>query len=102
MVEHVLNDSLLGLDVDRNWQQPPENTLESLRHGILHSDGIELDLRKTLDGQLIVHHDAKPSSVKWQEKKNKKYVEDITSEEMKALGFPTIQEVLADSEIQLN
>ena len=36
------------------------------------------------------------------EKKNKKYVEDITSEEMKALGFPTIQEVLADSEIQLN
>ena len=47
MVEHVLNDSLLGLDVDRNWQQPPENTLESLRHGILHSDGIELDLRKT-------------------------------------------------------
>ena len=100
MVEHVLNDSLLGYDVDINWQQPPENTLESLRHGILHSDGIELDLRKTADGQLIVHHDAKPSSVKWRENKNKKYVEDITSEEMKALGFPTIQEVLADNEIR--
>ena len=100
MVEHVLNDSLLGYDVDRNWQQPPENTLESLRHGILHSDGIELDLRKTADGQLIVHHDAKPSSVKWQENENKKYVEDITSEEMMALGFPTIQEVLADNEIR--
>ena len=100
MVEHVLNESIMGIDVDRNWQQPPENTIESLRHGILHSDGIELDLRKTSDGQLIVHHDAKPSSVKWQRSKNKIYVEDMTSEEMKSLGFPTIREVLEDNKIR--
>ena len=44
-----------------DWQQPPENTLPSLEHGITNSDGVELDLRLTADGELIIHHDAKVS-----------------------------------------
>ena len=40
------------------WQQAPENTLQSLKHGIIHSDGVEFDLRLTSDGKLIIHHDS--------------------------------------------
>ncbi|DAC67157.1 MAG TPA: glycerophosphodiester phosphodiesterase, partial [Candidatus Poseidoniales archaeon] len=39
------------------WKPAPENTLESLRHGIEMFDGIEFDVRLTADGQLVVHHD---------------------------------------------
>ena len=44
-----------------DWEQPAENTLDSLAHGINSSDGIELDLRMTADGELVIHHDAKVS-----------------------------------------
>ena len=40
------------------WKQAPENTLQSLRHGISHTDGIELDIRLSNDNELIVHHDS--------------------------------------------
>jgi glycerophosphoryl diester phosphodiesterase len=37
----------------------PENTLTSLQQGInAHADWLELDIRKTKDGQIVVSHDA--------------------------------------------
>ena len=37
----------------------PENTLEAFRTAVtLGSDGIELDVRSTADGALVIHHDA--------------------------------------------
>jgi glycerophosphoryl diester phosphodiesterase len=37
----------------------PENTVEAfLRAGELGADGVELDVRLTVDGHLVVHHDA--------------------------------------------
>ena len=36
-----------------------ENTLPSLVRGIELTDGIEFDVRSTLDGELILHHDKK-------------------------------------------
>ena len=36
-----------------------ENTLEAFRAAVaLGSDGIELDVRRTVDGALVIHHDA--------------------------------------------
>ena len=43
------------------WKQAPENTLESLRHAIQVHDGIEFDLRLTVDGEVVIHHDAEVS-----------------------------------------
>lgn len=37
----------------------PENTVEAFRHAVeLGADGVELDLRCSADGELVVHHDA--------------------------------------------
>ena len=55
------NEGISSAQTVSDWRQPPENTLPSLIHGISNSDGIELDLRLTLDGELIIHHDAKVS-----------------------------------------
>ena len=45
-----------------NWKQAPENTLESLKHGMEMFDGVQFDVRITADDRLIVHHD-RPVSV---------------------------------------
>jgi len=81
--------------VSDDWVQPHENSLASLRHGILNCDGIEFDLRLTADRELIVHHDAKVSVKKLIGKSNP-YVEGWHSEDLKALGFSTLKEVLED------
>ena len=38
-------------------QQAPENTLESLIHGMSLFDAIEFDIRLTVDEQVVIHHD---------------------------------------------
>ena len=39
------------------WVKPPENSIEAIRHGISHMDGVEFDLRLTMDNQLVLFHD---------------------------------------------
>jgi glycerophosphoryl diester phosphodiesterase len=41
------------------WGELPENTLEAFEHAVrLGADMVELDVRRTADGHLIVYHDA--------------------------------------------
>ena len=40
-----------------SWQQPIENSVDSLTYAISHFDGVELDLRLSNDGVLMMHHD---------------------------------------------
>jgi glycerophosphoryl diester phosphodiesterase len=43
----------------RAWNDIPENTLPAFEHAIAPSaDMIEVDVRRTRDGQLIAFHDA--------------------------------------------
>jgi glycerophosphoryl diester phosphodiesterase len=45
------------------WEQAPQNSLHAVRHAAtLGCDGIEIDVRRTFDGQLIAVHDAR---VRW-------------------------------------
>ena len=39
------------------WVQPNENSVEALLHGMSHVDGVELDLRLSTDGELMLWHD---------------------------------------------
>ena len=41
------------------WEQPPENSIAAHLHGMEHHDGVELDLRLSSDGELMLQHDAK-------------------------------------------
>ena len=40
------------------WEQPPENSLDALLHGMRFSDGVEFDLRLSADEELVVYHDS--------------------------------------------
>jgi glycerophosphoryl diester phosphodiesterase len=45
-------------------QEAPENTLEAFNLALAQgSDGVELDVHRTVDGGLVVHHDADASGV---------------------------------------
>ena len=69
------------------WKQAPENTLESLRHAILHNDGIEFDIRMTSDGELIIHHDSKISVPPKNRPRSFSWVENHTLDDLTNFGF---------------
>ena len=81
------------------YEQAPENTLDSLAHGINHFDGIEFDIRITKDGQLVLHHDRGVSLPPHLLEGRPKYVEGWTLEELQEVGFSSLQDVLDDSRI---
>ena len=82
------------------WEQAPENTLESLRHGIIHTDGIELDVRLTSDNELIIHHDSTISIPKDRLDGRSKWVESWSLDELKSQGFCSLDDLLKDSMIR--
>jgi len=42
------------------WHEAPQNSLEAVRHAaVLGCDAIEIDVRRTADGRLVVVHDAR-------------------------------------------
>ncbi|CZQ87409.1 Hypothetical protein Tpal_893 [Trichococcus palustris] len=83
----------------------PENTLVSFQEAMaVHSDGIELDVHLSKDGEVVVIHD---ETVDWTTNGNG-YVKDLTLKQLKDLDagswfdkkysdckIPTLQEVLA-------
>tara|TARA_B110000444_G_C18850180_1_gene604932 strand:- start:1809 stop:2963 length:1155 start_codon:yes stop_codon:yes gene_type:complete len=82
------------------WSQSPENTLQSLRHGIVHTDGIELDVRLTNDNELVIHHDSIVSVAKERLEGRSKWLESWTLDELKEEGFCSLDDLLNDSEIR--
>jgi len=75
----------------------PENTLRSFRKALeLGVDAVELDVRRTRDGELVVIHDAEVDRTT----NGKGLVSELTLEEIKSLDagkgekIPTLEEVL--------
>ena len=81
------------------WEQAPENTLESLRHAIQLHDGIEFDLRLTLDGEVVIHHDADVSIPKSRIQSSDPWVEHHTLDELESYGFTSFRSLLSDSTV---
>ena len=80
------------------FNQPPENTHESLVIAMNTMDGVELDLRLTADEQLVVHHDDIVSIPKEQLEGRPKYVEQWTLDELTELGFCSFESLMDDKE----
>ncbi len=85
--------------MDSQWVQPPENTLESLKHAIQFNDGVEFDLRLTSDGALIVHHDSKLAIPPTDHPHSYSWTENHTLDELTSFGFLSFQQMLDDSTI---
>ena len=82
------------------WKQAPENTLESLRHAILHNDGIEFDIRMTSDGELIIHHDSKISVPPKNRPCSFSWVENHTLDDLTNFGFLSLRSLLEDTTVR--
>ena len=83
------------MSTDSTWVRPTENSVEALEHGMSHVDGVELDLRLSADGELMLWHDdlfegALP--------KNERCPELMQSEEFKAKGVNKFDDLLDSSE----
>lgn len=77
----------------------PENSLAALRESMTQADGIEFDLRMTLDGHLVLHHDRTPMIPKDEKQGRPRYVEAWTLDELREFGAETFDDLLADSVI---
>ena len=73
-----------------------ENSLSALREAMVHADGIEFDLRMTLDGHVVLHHDRTPMIPKHEKEGRPTYVEAWTLGELREFGAETFDEMLAD------
>ena len=52
------------------WSKPRENSIEALLYGIENADGVEMDLRLTADGEVIIHHDPRTTNGLYPESSN--------------------------------
>ena len=70
----------------------PENTLAAIRAGLdAGADGVEIDVRLTRDGVAVLLHD--PDVARTTPGTGR--VGDLSSEEVRSLGVPTLEEALA-------
>jgi len=76
--------------------QHPENTIGALRHGIELFDGIELDVRLTVDDGLVLHHDRELMASKKYHDPKKKYVEEYSLDELTSMGFASFEQLMND------
>lgn len=82
------------------WLQPKENSLPSLRHAITYFDGIEFDIRRTADNQLVLHHDREVHLPSESQSEQPTWVEEWTLDDLTNLGFLSFEKLLEDRTVQ--
>ena len=82
------------------YAQPPENTLESLVHGMEMFDAIEFDIRLTKDNHVVIHHDRSVSIDPSKRKDNPTFVELWELDDLLELGFCSLEMLLENKSIQ--
>ncbi len=92
-------DSMLVLGHRGAPAEAPENTLASFRRALeLGADGVECDVRRTWDGELLVHHDAQIGDAQGElEDDDPRLVQLLTGDAVRALlpDTPSLAEVVA-------
>ena len=74
------------------WDQPKENSLAALLHGMQFADGIEFDLRLSSDGEFVVYHN---ELVPGEGRKFERSIERMSTSEIRSLGTVTFDELLS-------
>ena len=82
------------------YHQAPENTLDSLVHGMTLFDAIEFDVRLTKDDQVIIHHDRKVSINPELRQGKSPYVENRELDDLLEMGFCSLEMLLKHPLIQ--
>ena len=82
--------------MSEDWVKPIENSIDGLRHGMTHLDGVEFDMRLTMDGELVLFHDNHLSKEQVEKIGGSKWTEDHSTSELAELGIETFEQLLAD------
>jgi len=77
------------------WEQPAENSVQALVHGIKFSDGVEFDIRMDGDGELVVYHD---EFIPGEGGIAERCIESLSTSELKSKGVVTFDELLSNSD----
>ena len=90
-----------GIVMDTNMETSEslfENTVSSLKYGIEHMDGVELDLRMCSDKQLVLHHDTSLMVDNPEKNGFNKWTENNSSDVMKEIGFHTLDDLFSEND----
>lgn len=77
-----------------DWAQPMENSVDALRHGMEFSDGVEFDLRMSVDGDLVIYHD---EFIPGRENIRDRCIESLSTSELRSKGIVSFEEIISDS-----
>ena len=78
------------------WEKPIENSIDALRHGMTEFDGVEFDMRLTMDGKLVLFHNNHLSKAQVEQIGGSKWTEDHTADELAEVGIQTFEQLLSD------
>ena len=77
------------------WNQPSENSLPALKHGMLFADGVEFDVRMDADEELVIFHDEfLPGSGPIKPR----CIENMHTDELQRQGVVAFEELIGDRE----
>ena len=74
-----------------SWEQPKENSIAAMQHGMEFSDGVEFDLRIDGDGELVIYHD---EFVPGQGPIRDRCIERLPTSNLRDYGISTFREIL--------
>ena len=73
------------------WEQPDENSVAALQHGMEFADGVEFDLRIDGEGELVIYHD---EFVPGKGAIRGRCVEQLSTNELRGFGIATMDDLL--------
>ena len=85
--------------MEDRWTQPAQNSIDAIAHGMTYSDGSEFDVRLTVDGELVLHHNAK-IELEGPKEGLFPYVEQNHSDDLRAAGFDIFSELIEDPRVK--
>ncbi len=90
-----------GGTMSNNWARPRQNSIEAIAHAMTVADGAEYDIRMSIDGELILHHNARIERSEKDEHYEglHPYVEQNHSDDLRNAGFDLFSDMIEDPRV---